>query len=209
MRQILVLVILVVGISGCQNTTEPDQAMPQFPDAADIRFKDNVTSNVVAPKSVNELQFVDTDGNEISIADFQGNKNIVLVFTEGFSKMLCPFCKTQTSRLIANYEKFKDLDAEVLVVYPGETGHLDEFIEAAKTVDKTQVDSVPFPIVLDESFRAVDFFDIRSKLAHPSTYIIDKSGSIVLAYVGADMTADRPSVQAMLEKLQSIQSTSR
>ena len=62
---------------------------------------------------------------------------------------------------------------------------------------------MPFPIVLDEDFKAVDFFDIRSKLAHPSTYIINKSGNVVFAYVGADMTADRPSIQAMLDKLAS------
>ena len=147
------------------------------------------------------MEFVDTEGKKIAVADYHNDRNIILVFTEGFNKMLCPFCKTQTSRLIANYDKFKALDTEILVVYPGATEHLGEFIEAAKTTDKEQVDSVPFPIVLDEDFKAVDFFDIRSKLAHPATYLIDKSGNVVFAYVGADMTADRPSVQAMLDRL--------
>ncbi len=172
-----------------------------FPKPADIRFKDSVESNVDTPNSVGELEFLDTGGKQVSLAEFKNKKNVVLVFTEGFNKMLCPFCKTQTSRLVANYEKFKKLDTEILVVYPGETSHLDEFVEAAKTTDKEQVESVPFPIVLDPDFKAVDFFGIRSKLAHPSTYIIDKSGNVVLAYVGADMTADRPSVKAMLERL--------
>ena len=64
--------------------------------------------------------------------------------------------------------------------------------------DKRQVDEVPFPLLLDEDLKAVSFFNIASNLAHPSTFIIDKQGNIRLAYVGADMTADRPSVSAIL-----------
>jgi peroxiredoxin len=112
--------------------------------------------------------------------------------------MLCPFCKTQTSRLVANYDKFKELNTEILVVYPGARDHLDEFVEAAKQSEKSAVDSVPFPLVLDEDLSAVSYFNIASNLAHPSTFIIDKSGNVRLAYVGADMSADRPSIQAML-----------
>ena len=119
--------------------------------------------------------------------------------------MLCPFCKTQTSRLIDNYQKFRALDAEVLVVYPGTRDHVDEFIEAAKKTEKRQVDEVPFPIVLDEEMKAVDFFSIRSNLAHPSTYVIDKKGNVKLAYVGKDMSADRPSVNGHFDADRSIQ----
>ena len=194
MRNSLFLLLVLFTLVGC-GSRDVDES------AAEITFKDSVQSNVELPKSVDELSFVDTDKETIALADFRGKKNVVLVFTEGFNEMLCPFCKTQTSRLVANYSKFQDLDTQILVVYPGGLDHLDEFIEAARTVDKEQVDSVPFPIVLDQEFKAVDFFGIRSKLAHPSTYIINKSGNVILAYVGADMTADRPSIKAMLEKL--------
>jgi alkyl hydroperoxide reductase subunit AhpC len=90
------------------------------------------------------------------------------------------------------------------VVYPGSREHLDEFVEAAKKSEKTEVDSVPFPLVLDEDLVAVGYFNIASNLAHPSTFIIDKQGNVRLAYVGADMTADRPSVAAMLRVLESV-----
>ena len=98
------------------------------------------------------------------------------------------------------------VDTEVLVVYPGTRSHLDEFIEAARTTDQAQVASVPFPILLDEDFGATEFFNIRSHLAHPSTFILDKSGNVRLAYVGADMTADRPSIKAMLAVLREANS---
>ena len=73
---------------------------------------------------------------------------------------------------------------------------------------KTQVDKVPFPIALDKDFAATDYFDIHSKLAHPSTHLIDKQGNVQFAYVGNDMTADRPSgpsVKAMLQRLDQLQ----
>ena len=167
-----------------------------------IEFKDEVQTNIKVPERLAGLEFIDTEGNRVSLQSYLGKKNVVLVFTKGFFGMLCPFCTTQTSRLVANYEKFRSLDAEVLVVFPGSREHLDEFIEAAKTTEKRQVDRVPFPIVLDEQMGAVDFFGIRSELARPSTYIIDKRGNVRLAYVSSDTMADRPSVRAMLSTLE-------
>ena len=173
-------------------------------DPKSIEFKDRVKSNVKVPKGLEDLVFVDTHGSRVALKSYQGKKNVILVFTEGFDGMLCPFCKTQTSRLIANYDKFKERDTEVLVVYPGTRDHIDEFINAALKTEKKQLDKVPFPIVLDEDFVATDFFAIRSRHAHPSTYVIDKNGDVRLAYVGTDMSADRPSVKAILETLDSV-----
>lgn len=166
-----------------------------------IVFKDEVATNVTMPQGLDGLLFIDTDGKRVQISDYVGKKRVILVFTEGFAGMLCPFCKTQTARLVANYDKFKALDTEILVVYPGERDHVEEFIEAARNTDKGQVDRVPFPIVLDPKMEAVDYFNIRSKLAHPSTYLIDKNGKVQFAYVGDDMTADRPSIKALLRTI--------
>ena len=185
-----------------QSPSAPGLAMPA---PGDIKFKDDVTSNAEVPVDLRQLSFVDTNGGEFKLASFIGQKNVVLVFTEGFAGgMLCPFCKTQTSRLVANYDKFQQLNAEVLVVYPGPTDHLDDFIAAAKTTEKNQVDQVPFPLVLDEELNAASYFRIKSNLAHPSTFVIDIQGNVRLAYVGADMTADRPSIKAMLSVLESV-----
>lgn len=173
-------------------------SMP-MPSSSDIVFKDSVKSNIEVPTGLDGLAFFDTEGKRVPLKQYLGKKHVVLVFTEGFSGgMLCPFCKTQTSRLVANYDKFAELDTEVLVVYPGTRERLDEFINAAKTTEKSEVDSIPFPLVLDEKLSAVGYFNIASNLAHPSTFIIDKRGDVRLAYVGADMSADRPSIKAML-----------
>ncbi|MEP3478062.1 MAG: redoxin domain-containing protein [Fuerstiella sp.] len=176
---------------------------------SDVRFKDSVSSNVEVPVGLDNLVFVDTNGDRVALETYLGKNNIVLVFTEGFAGgMLCPFCKTQTSRLVANFDRFKELDTKVFVVYPGARDHLDEFIEAATKTEKRQVSKIPFPLVLDEKLEAVKFFNISSNLAHPSTFIIDKQGNVKLAYVGADMTADRPSISAMLKILSDAQQES-
>ena len=222
--------MLVLGflvILGCsQQTTQPggassateragnttgqaaneDNVKPQMPDPASIEFKDSVETNTKPPDNIGQLVFTDTNGAKIALNSFVGKKNVVLVFTKGFNGMLCPFCKTQTSRLVANYSKFENLQTEVLVVYPGPRDHVDEFMQAALTIEKAQVDAVPFPIVLDEDFVATNFFNIRDKHAIPSTYVIDKQGAVQLAYVGANTTADRPSVKAILEKIENVNS---
>ncbi len=173
--------------------------------AEEIKFKDSIASNVDAPDAIQDLVFTNKDGGKIKMKDYLGQKHVLLVFTQGFSGKLCPFCTTQTSRLVANYQKFQDRDCEVIVVYPGPKDHLQKFVEAALETEKEQVDDVPFPIVLDTGFQATDFFDIHSMHAHPSTYLIDKQGNAKFAYVGIDSTADRPSVKALLDRLDNLQ----
>lgn len=179
--------------------------MKKFPASKDMKFKDEIETNVELPKDISELTFIDKDGGSLSLKDYFGKQYVILVFTEGFNGMICPFCKTQTSRLIANYDEFVKRDCEVIVVYPGPEDHLDEFLEAAKVTEKHQVDKVPFPIVLDKDFTATNYFDIHSMHAHPATYLIDKQGAVQFAYVGKDMTADRPSVKAILGKIDAIE----
>ena len=52
--------------------------------APDAKFTNHVKSNVLAPKSVEELQFTSKDGGMVRLADYKGKKNVVLVFTQGF-----------------------------------------------------------------------------------------------------------------------------
>lgn len=192
------------GLSAAESTSPAMSGKGDMPAPEEIVFRDDVTTNTEVPAGLDGLLFVDTSGNRVALEDYLGLRNVILVFTEGFVGMLCPFCTTQTSRLVANYDRFAELETEILVVYPGERDHLDEFLEAARTTGKAQVSRVPFPIVLDEQMEAVDYFEIRSSLAHPSTYVIDKQGNVQLAYVGADMSADRPSVNALLDLVRSI-----
>jgi peroxiredoxin len=164
-------------------------------------FKDTAQSNVDPKPQSLDLVFVDQNGASVDINSFRGKKNVVLVFTRGFPGYVCPYCSALTSRLISNYQEFTKRDAEVLVIFPGPKDQLKQFITASQA--QALNNPVPFPILLDENFKAVDKLGIRGNLVKPSTYILDKKGQVRFAYVGSTST-DRPSVKAMLEQLDAL-----
>lgn len=173
-----------------------------------ITFIDDVATNVSVGDEITTLTFTDIDGQETALADYVGEKWVVLVITRGNTKPPCPFCTTQTSRLIANYPKFVARGAEILVVYPIEHGEdkdgLDAFLAETKRLLNDPNHTVPFPILLDVELKAVDRLNIRKDLSKPATYILDPDGQVRFAYVGADIN-DRPSIDAMLKQLDSGQ----
>jgi peroxiredoxin len=170
--------------------------------AAYPKFRDDAKTNTQVAPGTLDLTFVDSTGKSIDLRKYHSKKNVVLVVMRGFPGYVCPNCSAQTSRLINNYREFSKRDAEVLVVFPGPTDHLKDFVD--KSQEEAGKKTTPFPIVLDKDFQAVDRLGIRGDLAKPATYIIDKQGNVRFAYVGAN-TADRPSLKAMLDQLDAIQ----
>jgi len=205
---VLILMLLCAGCSDATSSPSPldVEAVEEDPtlsladdiDFATFEFADKVASNREDDGTVGSLQFIDTEGKPVRLDKYEGEKNVLLVFTRGFSGQLCPFCTTQTSRLIANYDQFKKRDAEVLLVYPGAKDQLPQFKQAS--LDSAESDSFPFPVLLDEDLAAVKQLGIAAHLAYPSTFIIDKQGQVRLSYVGSN-PADRPSIKALLAQL--------
>ncbi|MGE0609926.1 MAG: peroxiredoxin family protein [Pirellulales bacterium] len=196
---------VAVGLPACDQAPPQPPASPTAPvaygySAAPISFNDDAQNNTTVDPNNLDLHFVDIKGNQVTLQDFHEKKNIVLVFTRGFSGQICPFCTTQTSRLAANYQEFAKRDTEVLAVYPGDKSSVPAFLKAVEAQSKTGPGEPPFPLLLDEQMAAVDRLGIRGDLAKPSTYILDKQGQVRFAYVGAH-AADRPSIKALLNQL--------
>jgi peroxiredoxin len=211
-RFLVSIASFVLLITGCGPSTLPGDAGPL------IKFKDQVKPNR-EPKSseLGDLSFLDAAGNKVDLASYRGKSNLVLVVTRGFvgsetqvdgtsQGNFCTFCSTQTSRMIANYSKFKQRNAEVLVVFPiarqSDAGALDRFATHVQGDKKAAVDA-PFPLLLDVDLAAVDALGIRADLSKPATYILDKQGEVRFAYVGQSLS-DRPSVKALLDQLDQI-----
>jgi peroxiredoxin len=166
-------------------------------------FKDDAQTNVAVTPDQFALSFVDTAGQTVDLADFRGKKPVVLVVMRGFTGMVCLYCSAQTARLITNHKEFVKRGAEVLVVYPGPKEHVPTFLTRAR--EEADRAAVPFRVLLDPDFAAVDKLGIRGQLAKPSTYILDKQGQVRFAYVGASLS-DRPSLKAMLAQLDQLNS---
>jgi peroxiredoxin len=203
--------LLIAVTAGCdgktpapspQDLSAESEMEALLADPSSVKFADQVESNLEVDDTIGSLQFTDTGGNPVRLDQYAGEKNVLLVFTRGFSGQLCPFCTTQTSRLIANYDKFSERDTEVLLVYPGQKDQLSEFLAAS--MEGSDVEKFPFPVLLDEDLAAVNQLNIAAQLAHPSTFIIDKQGSVKLSYVGQS-PIDRPSVKALLTQLDRLQ----
>lgn len=168
-----------------------------------IQFQDDVTSNAPLDQELAELAFTDLSGKRVSLNDYRG-RNLVLVISRGSARYICIYCSTLTSRMVAQYEEFRNRNAEIVVVFPirakDEEVLAENFLQFVR--DKLEPDrsTIPFPVVLDTELNVVDKLGLRQNLARPATYILDAAGQLRFAYVGASQ-ADRPSIKALLEQL--------
>lgn len=204
----LILLVAGLGLSAVSCNREEPYSSKKYNyatyadvDSAAALFKDDAQTNSQVAAGALDLTFVDGEGKPVSVAQFRGKKNLLLVMTRGFNGQLCPYCSAQTTRLISNYPEFVKRDTEVLVVYPGPKEQVPQF--KAQVLSQAKAESIPFPFVLDEDFKAVDQLGIRAELAKPSTFLLDKEGQLRFAYVGTSMT-DRPSIKALLQQLDGL-----
>lgn len=196
--------VAMLWLAGCGGNSVPVPVGGYGEDYRQIKFKDNVQSNDIGDQGIGDCVFTDISGNETSLHEYRGQKNVVLVVTRGYAGSVCLYCATQTSRLLTSYSQFAKRDTEVVVVFPIETTddsrrHRD-FVVSVKNKLDTPIEKIPFPIVLDVQLKVVDQLGIRKDLSKPATYILDKEGQTRFAYVGESL-ADRPSVKALIEQL--------
>lgn len=166
-------------------------------------FKDDAPANKqLAAKDI-PLTFVDHEGKPVDVGQYKGKKPVVLVVLRGIPQDqyggFCPNCLAQTKSLSTNHPEFEKRNAVVLTVFPGPSDRINEFITKAAETPK-----LPFAVLLDKNLMMCDKLGIRGDLAKPSTYILDKKGDVVYAYVG-ETSVDRPSTKAILAQLDKLQ----
>lgn len=72
------------------------------------------------------FSLLDQDGNTVTLADFAGEKNVVLYF---YPKAMTPGCTTQACGIRDSKAEFEALDTVVLGVSPDPVPRLGKFIE--------------------------------------------------------------------------------
>ena len=181
MRRCLLLAVALAAAScGAPQASPPAKRAPSAADLA--------------------LTFVDLRGETVDLKSYRGKKAVMLVVTRGLPEspggVFCPACVAQVSGLAANHAAFEERGAVVLVVFPGPSERAGEFIRQAKGRE----DGFPFPLLLDKDAAISARLGIRGDIAKPSTFILDRKGNVVYAYVGETVT-DRPSLKAVLGQL--------
>ncbi len=193
-RSIVIAVALL--LVGCSRT--PDDG---------VQFTNVTQSQPITIENFSELRFSDKDGNEVQLADIMTRDYLVLVITRGWYGGVCFYCASQTSRWARRFDELDPYDAQLVVIFPTETEEeAPKLEELTKRIKGGEIpnDDVPYPILLDINLTSVDQLGIRSELAKPSTYIIDREGRVRFAYVGESI-ADRPTVDSVLNQLDSLQ----
>ena len=204
MNRFLILTGLVISaaLAGCA------QEDPYYA-TTEIKFHDSVASQASPTAQFSSVPLSLNSGETATLTQLSAGKNLVVVFTRGFSGAVCPYCSAQTSSLVTNYEEFQKRNTEVVVIYPlnnvEDGSRRGMFLERVNLLNQAPPGrELPFPLVVDFGLKAVDLLGIRKDLSKPATYILDRQGNVRFAYVGESL-ADRPSVKAILAQLDQLE----
>jgi peroxiredoxin len=99
------------------------------------------------------------------------------------------------AQLSQDYEKFQELETEILAIAADTMGNAKDYFERNK---------LPFPGLIDSDHSVYDQYDVQSKLLslgqRPGLFIVDKDGIIQFSYVGSQQW-EIPHNQEILKRL--------
>ena len=109
---------------------------------------------------------------------------VVLIVLRGYPGYQCPICSRQVSDYLAQADKFAELNAQVVMVYPGPSEELqaraEEFLE-----DRTMPEN--FHFLIDPDYEFTNLYALRwdepRETAYPSTFVLDEEGLVKLAVI--------------------------
>jgi antitoxin component YwqK of YwqJK toxin-antitoxin module/peroxiredoxin len=175
-------------------TSGTEVALPAYEDKSASGTDDRQRRDLL-DKPLVHTRFFSATEDVLDINDLRKNGPVLIVFLRGFSGQVCLYCAAQTTALANAYQRFRDKNITVVVVYPGPIDAVPNFIAAVQSLRN---EPPPMPVVLDVSLIAVRALGIEDNLAKPTTLFVDKKGNVRYAYEGKNI-ADRPAVNDLLD----------
>ncbi len=127
-----------------------------------------------APEITNPSDFINTNGQPITISQFRGKK-IVLI---DFWTYSCINCQRSLPYVNAWYDKYKDQGLEVIGIHTPEFAFEKVKSNVEEAVKKL---GIKYPVVMDSNYGTWGAFDNNS---WPRKYLIDENGEIIYDHVG-------------------------
>lgn len=124
------------------------------------------------------------EGDEVTLSKLTEDGPVVLVVLRGYPGYQCPICSLQVGGLVGKKSKLAEAGANVVLVYPGEAGELEQ---RAKEFLRGEELPEGFHMVLDPDYKFTNAYGLRweapRETAYPSTFVIDKDNVIRFAKV--------------------------
>ena len=161
-RKTFPLVLLVIGLALLAGSA--------FMIARNLRPQNDFST---VPVKVNfpapELTLSDTQGVSRSLADYRGQVILVNLWATW-----CPPCKEEMPTLQAFYDKHRDSGFVIIAINDGDSaGDVLQFVKDYQ---------LTFPVWLDPTYIATE--EAFHTLNLPTSFVIDRSGTIQLTWVG-------------------------
>lgn len=141
-------------------------------------------------------------GHSIRLSAQHSGSSLVLVVLRGFPGYQCPYCQRQVHDFIEHAAEFAAKKASVLLVYPEPPADLgqraNEFLATQAKLPSNVV------LVIDPDYKVTNLYGLRwdapHETAYPSTFIVDRNGTIQLEKI-SHSHGDRISAQDALDHL--------
>jgi peroxiredoxin len=139
-----------------------------------------------------------SDGEDVSLADFKNKKNVVLLF---FPLAFTSVCTDELCHVRDDYQKFESLNAQVLGI------SVDSFFTLKQFKDSQNYN---FPLLSDfnkttaNAYGAIydEFFGMKG-VAKRSAFVVDKEGTIKYAEV-LEKASELPDFEKIKKTLSSL-----
>lgn len=161
-------------------------------------------SNLAVGEKAIDFTVKTIGGEKVKLSKLNKKASVVLVILRGWPEYQCGICTRQVGSLIAEAGKFKEMGADVLMIYPGPSAVLQD-----KANEFTQDFVLPdnFIFALDPDYSMINKYGLRweakKETAYPSTFVIDKSGKIVFSKISTKH-GGRSKIEDVIEVLESL-----
>ncbi len=198
-RAAVVAVFTLPALAGCTKPAEntapphaqeaamsPSEASPQ---GSGGDSSDSAAAMAMAPA----VTVVDAAGQPVELAQAWAQGPAVVVFYRGH---WCGFCRKQFGELQARLPEIQSLGANLVAVSAAAD-------DPAKMKEKS---GASFPLYADPELAAIKAWhvlDADNEISKPATFVIDREGTIVYRYVGADK-GDRPVLDEVVAALNEL-----
>jgi peroxiredoxin len=168
-----------------------------------------LTLNAAPPKvgdKAPDFTLKTLDDQTVRLSDLTATGKVVLVVLRGWPGYQCPLCTRQVQDYIASASGFASAKARVVMVYPGPAddlkAHATEFLKNKQWPKE-------FIYLTDPAYSMVNAYGLRwdapSETAYPSTFILDRKGSIRFAKISRSH-GDRTKAADVLEEVKRLES---